>query len=165
MVNLVTSSSSSIPPEGHPYLKVISGDFAPSRGSEAAWKLAKPIAEQLLLTDYAKRDSNEDQQSALSRISALCLYLVWIAENVPEHLLNNPMDHDEIRRYLATDGMTRRASHRSRVALGSTLRSVGPACNATNRSRQSFNHPTYGRSSLRQSASGRRKFSKPKDSG
>lgn len=36
------------------------------------------------------------------------------------------MDRDEIRRYLATDGLTRRASHRSRLALGSVLKSFGP---------------------------------------
>jgi hypothetical protein len=119
-----------LPPSDHPYMRVISGDFRPSRGSSQAWALAKPIAAQLLLADYAKRDANEDKRAALARTSALCLYLTWIAENVPEHLIDDPMDHDEIRRYLATDGQVRRNSHRSRVALGAILKSIGPDAKA-----------------------------------
>ncbi len=115
-----------LPPAGHPYEKVLSGDFAPSRGSTLVWSLAKPIAQSLLMEDFAARQNRDDRRSAQSRLSALCLYLAWLAETAPEHLLDDPMDHDEIRRYLATDGLTHRSSHRSRVALGSILKSFGP---------------------------------------
>jgi hypothetical protein len=115
-----------LPPADHPYMKVLSGNFSPSRGSALAWSLAKPIAQRLLMDDFTARQNQDYRKSAQPRLSNLCLYLVWLAETAPEHLLDDPMDHDEIRRYLATDGLTRRSSHRSRVTMGSILKSFGP---------------------------------------
>lgn len=79
-----------LPPIDHPYMRVISGDFTPTRGSTLAWSLAKPIAQHLLIGDFAIRQNRDDRKSAQSRLSALCLYLNWLAETAPEHLLDGP---------------------------------------------------------------------------
>jgi len=113
------------PPSGHEYMKVLTGNFAPTRGSAAGWIAAKPIAQRILLEDFAKDPDRSDYKSHGARISVLCLYLTWLADTSPTHLLDDPMDHDEIRRYLATEGIIRRSSHRSRVALQSILKSFG----------------------------------------
>jgi hypothetical protein len=115
-----------LPPDDHAYSKVLTGTFTPSRGSAADWALAKPIAQQLLLEDFAKGLPRSQGRESNGRLSALCLYLNWLADIDPALLVKDPMDRDQIRLYLATDGITRRSSHRSRVALRSTLNSFNP---------------------------------------
>jgi len=106
----------------HPYDQVDSGTYAPQGADPDAWSVAKPIASELLKADRA-RNPDHDRRTASARRSALCIYLAWLAEDNVD-LLNEPLDPDQIRRYLATDGMQRRSSHRSRTAVKSILNSI-----------------------------------------
>jgi hypothetical protein len=113
-------------PAGHPYLAVGGGKFMPDGANPTYWALTKPIAAKLLLENFLRRQDRDDSQSAFSRRSCLCRYLVWVAENDPDLLTTDPLDLDEIRRYLATEAVARRATYRSRQALGVILRSFRP---------------------------------------
>lgn len=109
-------------PDGHPYAAVNDGSYSPQDSDPTAWATARPVAQRLLAEDHAKRPT-DDHRISQGRRSALCRYLTWLAEHDPELLQSHPLDTDEIRRYLATDGQQRRNSHRSRVALRSILTS------------------------------------------
>lgn len=115
-------SSQLLIPEGHPYAGVADGSYIPEGADPKAWRLAVPVVQELLLADFRNRPTL-DRRNHLTRRSALSRYLVWLAENEPDLLTSEPLDTDEIRRYLATDSMMRRSSHRSRVALQSILMS------------------------------------------
>lgn len=110
----------------HPYDSVVDGTFMPRHVAPQTWRLAMPVAVKLL-SDDRKRFPEREHGNCMGRRSALCQYLAWLAEHEPELLASNPLDEDEIRRYLATDGMVRRTSHRSRAALKSILRSFDSA--------------------------------------
>lgn len=112
-------------PAGHPYANVTNGSYAPEDADPDAWNTARPIAAALLESDHDRRPY-QDPRTARTRLSALCRYLTWLAADNPE-LLTDPLDPDQIRRYIATDGMQRRSSHRSRTAIKSTLTSFTPA--------------------------------------
>lgn len=88
------------------------------------WKIAKPVLLKIFEQDLERRP-DQDERTMASRKSALGLYLTWLAEHEPELLDHDPLDSDEIRHYLATDGIARRSSHRSRVAIKSILMSFG----------------------------------------
>lgn len=110
-------------PEHHPYRALIDGQYVPEKVNAKLWKLAQPVAATILTADYTRRPGRTPTEAA-SRRSALSHYLVWLAETEPELLTTEPLDEDEIRRYLASDGRVRRSSHRSRVALRSILMSL-----------------------------------------
>ena len=107
-------------PEHHPYRALIDGQYVPEKVTAKLWKLAQPVAAEILAADYTRRPDRTDTEAA-SRRSALSHYLVWLAETEPELLSTEPLEEYEIRRYLASDGRLRRSSHRSRVALQSIL--------------------------------------------
>lgn len=115
-------SSQLLIPEGHPYAGVADGSYIPEGADLKVWRLAMPVVQELLLADFRNRPTL-DKRNHLFRRSALSRYLLWLAENEPDLLSSAPLDTDEIRRYLATDTMMRRSSHRSRVALRSILMS------------------------------------------
>lgn len=110
------------PSSEHPYSRVESGEYVPSDANADDWAAAKPVAVELLGADRA-RHPHHDKRTCVARRSALCLYLTWLAGDNPD-LLDDPLDPDQIRRYLATDGMQRRSSHRSRTAIKSILNSI-----------------------------------------
>ena len=109
-------------PENHPYRNLIEGQFTPTDFKATHWKLAQPVAAQILTADYRKHPTRTKADAA-SRRSALAQYLVWLAEENPELLASDPLDADEIRRYLTTETRMRRSSHRSRAALKSIIMS------------------------------------------
>jgi hypothetical protein len=107
-------------PEHHPYRALVNGQYTPEKVNAKLWKLAQPVAAEILTADYTRRPDRTHTDAA-SRRSALSLYLVWLAGTNPELLTTEPLDEDEIRRYLATESRMRRSSHRSHVALRSVL--------------------------------------------
>ena len=109
-------------PENHPYQKLIDGQFTPTGVKPAHWKTALPVAAAILTADFKKSPTRTNTDAA-NRRSALGQYLGWLAAEDPELLTSDPLDEDEIRRYLATETRMRRSSHRSRAALKSILTS------------------------------------------
>ena len=130
-------------PEHHPYRALIDGQYIPEKVNAKLWKLAQPVAAKILAADYTRRPGRTDTEAA-SRRSALSHYLVWLAETEPELLTTEPLEEDEIRRYLASDGRLRRSSHRSRVALRSVLMAFreNPAPRPTRRGEDPIIEPT-----------------------
>src|SRR5690606_33843055 len=86
------------------------------------WAAARAFSIELLAGDVAQPHFQE--ASAVTRRSALCAYLTWLAGDDPA-LLNvaDALSDSEVNRYLASDAAQRRRSHRSRVAARSVLRS------------------------------------------
>jgi hypothetical protein len=109
-------------PNDHPYSTLIDGRYTPEGAPAKLWKLAHRAAVIILTADFT-RSPKRSKTDAASRRSALSHYLVWLADTDPELLASDPLDDDEIRRYLSTETRMRRSSHRSRVALRSILNS------------------------------------------
>ena len=108
--------------EGHPYRGVGDGTYSPRGATPKVWEAARPLTIEILGTD-ARSAGHRPEQGAHRR-SALAGYLTWLAGDDPDLLqVDIALSDSEIGRYLATDGRTRRSSHRSRVALRSLLRS------------------------------------------
>jgi hypothetical protein len=109
-------------PEAHPYRALAEGRYRPSRATDdERWELAREAVLAILAADVPHAD--EDPRYAASQRNALCALAYWAARDgeaalVPDALL----DEETIQRYVADDSMARRASHRSRVALASTIR-------------------------------------------
>ncbi len=112
-------------PEDHPYSALIDGSYKPEGAPAKLWKLAHPVAVGILTADHT-RNSKRSKTEAASRRSALSHYLVWLADTDPELLASEPLDDDEIRRYLSSETRMRRSSHRSRATLRSVLNSFDP---------------------------------------
>lgn len=113
-------------PAGHHYATVEHGTYTPEGADPDNWATARPVAIRLLADDHQRRPGQE-ASSSRTRRSAICRYLTWVAKHEPDILTSDPLDTDAIRRYLATDAMQRRSSHRSRVAVRSILTSFqGP---------------------------------------
>ena len=107
-------------PENHPYRTFIDGLYTPEKVNAKLWKLAQPVAAEILTADYTRRPDRTHTDAA-SRRSALSHYLCWLADQNPQLLATDALDEDAIRRSLATESRMRRSSHRSRVALRSVL--------------------------------------------
>jgi len=109
-------------PEAHPYRALAEGRYRPSRATDdQRWELAREAVLAILAADVPHAD--EDPRYAASQRNALCALAYWAARDgeaalVPDVLL----DEETIQRYVADDSAARRSSHRSRVALASTVR-------------------------------------------
>jgi hypothetical protein len=109
--------------QGHPYRAVADGSYRPKQADDdQAWAAARGFMCQVLAADVA--GPNFRTESAIHRRSALGTYLCWLAADDPRLLtIELALGNAEIGRYLATEGIQRRSSHRSRVAMRSMLRS------------------------------------------
>lgn len=96
--------------------------WTPPSADPVTWALCQPLFAHLLAAVVTARGASF-KYGAVHR-SNLANYLHWLASDNPEHLtVRIALSDSEIDRYLATEGGLRRRSHRSRVAVRSSLRS------------------------------------------
>jgi hypothetical protein len=109
-------------PEAHPYRALAEGRYRPAHATDdPRWAIASRAVMAVLEADALH--ATGDLRYLASQRNALCALAYWAARDgeaalVPDALL----DEETIQRYVADDGVARRASHRSRVALASTIR-------------------------------------------
>jgi len=98
-------------------------DWAPTGADPAIWMLARPLFAHLLASVVRQRGTSLPYGA--NHRSNLAHYLTWLAGYDVELLtVGIALSDTEIDRYLATDGGLRRRSHRSRVAVRSSLRGL-----------------------------------------
>jgi hypothetical protein len=109
-------------PEGHPYRALAEGAYRPAHAADdERWELARRGAERILAADAPLAE--DDRGYVASERNALCALCYWAARDGEEALCPDALlDEATIQRFVADDGPTRRASHRSRVALASSVR-------------------------------------------
>lgn len=106
----------------HLYRAVGDNTYLPRDIAPDVWQLAWPLACEILVADLA-RPSHDPKYNGTRR-SLLAGYLSWLAADDPDLLtVELALSETEILRYLATAAKQRRSSHRSQVALRSSLRS------------------------------------------
>ena len=117
-----TASLLSSLPEGHPYRALAEGAYRPSRATDDdRWEVAREAVLLILVADAPL--APDDWRYAASERNALCMLAYWAARDGAEALRPDALlDEETVQRFVADDGVSRRASHRSRVALASAIR-------------------------------------------
>jgi len=107
-------------PDDDPW-RSCAGDWAPTGVETDTWELARPLFAHLLAAVVRQRGASLPYGA--NHRSNLAHYLTWLAGDDVELLtVGIALSDTEVDRYLATDGRLRRRSHRSRVAVRSSLR-------------------------------------------
>lgn len=109
-------------PEDHPYRALAEGAYRPAHATDdARWALAQRAVVAVLAVDTPH--ATGDLRYAASQRNALCALAYWAARDGEGVLVADALlDEETIQRFVADDGVARRASHRSRVALASAVR-------------------------------------------
>ena len=114
-------------PGGHPYAESADGTWKPARVPAATWNTIREPVTIALAQDIARNGNRTlDISTTRGRRNELVRYMAWLADNEPELLHTNPFDTDEINRYLAVSDNMKRRTHRSRIAVKSSLLSFAP---------------------------------------
>ncbi len=108
--------------EGHPYRLLAEGSYRPACATDdGLWNLAREAVLGILAADAPHVE--DDRHYAASQRNVLCMIAYWAARDGGEALDPDVLlDETTVQRFIADDGATRRSSHRSRVALASSIR-------------------------------------------
>lgn len=108
--------------DGNSYRAVATGDYRPQVATEdERWARARDAAMVILAANVNSPQAASKHPD--SGRNCLCQYLYWLAHDAPNDVHPSAaLDSATIARFVANEGVIRRRSHRSRVALASAVR-------------------------------------------